>query len=63
MHDDFETAFEQGEVSSRLIGSTQRQDVFVWQAHVLPESVDQSLRPIYEMGSLTNQVQLAASAK
>jgi hypothetical protein len=34
---EFEIAFNQGEVGSRLIHVSQREDVFVWHVHVMPE--------------------------
>jgi hypothetical protein len=34
---EFEMAFDQGEVGSRLIDVSQRDDVFVWHMHVIPE--------------------------
>ena len=35
--DDFELAFYQREIGSRLIGLTQRQRIFVWHTHVMAE--------------------------
>jgi hypothetical protein len=36
--DEFEIAFDQGKVGSRLIGLPQRDGVFVWHAHVMTEA-------------------------
>jgi hypothetical protein len=34
--DEFEIAFNQGEIGSRLIHLSQREDVFLWHRHVIP---------------------------
>ena len=42
----FEIAFDQGEVGSRLIGLSQREDVFIWHMHVMAERGYRGVKPL-----------------